>query len=485
MISLYGLFILLLTAGTIHAQGNTNDGDAVDLASGSKEATSLPLGTTPTTLPTTLQESNTPDQSDASASADSQPGNECKGGHGIRKISKSCPQQPSPPEPQSSTLYDPSQSDEMPLPVRAGESEVESYIEIRKADQYHESTKEEAEYFESEYLFEDILGKGRSGVVCLATRNSDGMKVAYKSIPRADVYEYALESTTPPICHLRNPLVSSKEQSVAQCMSSRPPNLLVPYEFMVQRYLSRPGQKNPYVPKVFDYIILEDEYILVMEHLDEKWVNLAKYAEEKGRLDIEDARDIVREIVNGVIYLKQYGIVHEDLNEENVMYNPETRKVKLIDFGITNVLSGWEEGKSLPLKSPDTSSKSPDYKAGIDELWHMARFAYWSTLTHSQLTTASYATSSYSAHPFAHLVVECEQVAGHRIQSGLVPAIQKSRLRLLGRALDPGVENVYTWLRGGVLNGEADLDQRRLDGTVEHESMGTMHDNRAAGSTVS
>ncbi|KAH9264288.1 hypothetical protein BASA83_012243 [Batrachochytrium salamandrivorans] len=79
----------------------------------------------------------------------------------------------------------------------------------------------------------------------------------------------------------------------------------------------------------------------------------------------------------------------------------------------------------------------------------------------------------------AHLVVDCEQVVGHRIQSGLVPAIQKSRLRLLGRALDPGVENVYTWLRGGVLNGEADLDQRWLDGTVEHESMGTRHDNRA------
>ncbi|KAH9248097.1 hypothetical protein BASA83_006296 [Batrachochytrium salamandrivorans] len=92
---------------------------------------------------------------------------------------------------------------------------------------------------------------------------------------------------------------------------------------------------------------------------------------------------------------------------------------------------------------------------------------------------------NYSAHPFAHLVVECEQVTGHRIQSGLVPAIQKSRLRLLGRALDPGVENVYTWLRGGVLNGEVDLGQRWLDETVEHESMGTRHDNRAVGSTVS
>ncbi|KAH6572041.1 hypothetical protein BASA61_006591 [Batrachochytrium salamandrivorans] len=30
-----------------------------------------------------------------------------------------------------------------------------------------------------------------------------------------------------------------------------------------------------------------------------------------------------------------------------------------------------------------------------------------------------------------------------------------------------------------VLNGEADLDQRWLDGAVEHESMGTRHDNRA------
>ncbi|KAH6593119.1 hypothetical protein BASA50_007593 [Batrachochytrium salamandrivorans] len=84
-----------------------------------------------------------------------------------------------------------------------------------------------------------------------------------------------------------------------------------------------------------------------------------------------------------------------------------------------------------------------------------------------------------SVTSIAHLVVECEQVAGHRIQSGLVPEIQKSRLRLLGRALDPGVENVYTWLRGGVLNGEADLDQRWLDGTVEHEFMGTRHANRA------
>ncbi|KAH6561280.1 hypothetical protein BASA60_011541 [Batrachochytrium salamandrivorans] len=47
-------------------------------------------------------------------------------------------------------------------------------------------------------------------------------------------------------------------------------------------------------------------------------------------------------------------------------------------------------------------------------------------------------------------------------------------------ALDPGVENVYTWLRGGVINGRSRSGPVWwLDGTVEHESMGTRHDNRA------
>ncbi|KAH9275787.1 hypothetical protein BASA83_001589 [Batrachochytrium salamandrivorans] len=320
MISLYGLFILLLTAETIHAQGDTNDGDAVDHASGPNDATSLPLGTTPTTLPTTLQESNTPDQSDASSSADLQPGNECKGGHRIRKISSPCPQQQSQPGSQPSTLYDPPQSDEMPLPVRVSVLEVESYSEIWETDQYIAFTQEEAQYFESEYLLE-------------------------------------------------RELVRSEEPSVARCMSSRPPNPLIPYEFMLQKYLSRPGHENPYVPMALDYYILKDAFILVMEYVDENWVDLSKYVDEKGKPDIETVRDIVKEVINGMIYLKQYGIVHMDMHAGNVMYNPKTGKVKLVDFGMSGILPGWEEGKSVPSKSPDSSSTILGYKAEFDELW--------------------------------------------------------------------------------------------------------------------
>ncbi|KAH9253839.1 hypothetical protein BASA81_008146 [Batrachochytrium salamandrivorans] len=288
--------------------GDTNEGDGVDQASGSKDVTSLPRRTTSTTLPTTLQESNTSDQNGASSSTDIRPGNECTGGHGIRKISSPCPQQQSPPEPQSSTSYDPPQSDKMPLPARVERLAAEFYNQNWESEQYNAFIAGETKYFESEYR--------------------------------------------------------SEKELVEQCMSPRSPNILLPYEFIVQRYLSRPGYENPYVPMVFDYYTLKYEYVLVMEYFDEDWVNLAKYVEEKERLDISEARNIFREIVNGVISLKRHGVVNRDIH----------------------------------------------------------------------------------AHPFAHLVVECEQVAGHCIQSGLVPAIQKSRLRLLGRALDPGMACRVSWI---------------------------------------
>ncbi|KAH6582306.1 hypothetical protein BASA60_002069 [Batrachochytrium salamandrivorans] len=73
-------------------------------------------------------------------------------------------------------------------------------------------------------------------------------------------------------------------------MSSRPPNPLIPYEFMLQKYLSRPGHENPYVPMALDYYILKDAFILVMEYVDENWVDLSKYVDEKGPLDIETVR---------------------------------------------------------------------------------------------------------------------------------------------------------------------------------------------------
>ncbi|KAH6586536.1 hypothetical protein BASA50_000490 [Batrachochytrium salamandrivorans] len=413
--------------------GDTDDDDSVDQAPKSKpnpkKATSSLQRANSLRLPKALRRLEAPYQRSTSAPADLQLDEECTGAHWMKVLSKPCPRQPSQPGSQTSTLHALSQSGEMP-PTYLSKSEVESYRRGQKTDQYTAFIESEENYFTSTYSPKKKLGQGKYGRVYLATRNSDGLKVAYKSISKRDVEKYALESSPPPICNLRNSPVRSKKPSVAQCMSSRPPNLLLPHEFLLQTYLSQPSHDNPYVPMTFDYIALKDVFILVMEYFDGKWMSLSKYVRERGRLDISDVRNIGRKVVNAMLFLKQYGVVHDDLHG----------KIKLIDFGRSGIAPKWKDGKSVPSKSSDPSSPVAGYRAGPDEL---------------------------RTHPFAYFVVECEQVTGHRIQSGLVPEIQKSRLRLLGRALDPGVENVYTWLRGGVLNGEADLDQLWLDGDCE------------------
>ncbi|KAH9248835.1 hypothetical protein BASA81_013492 [Batrachochytrium salamandrivorans] len=146
----------------------------------------------------------------------------------------------------------------MPPPIRIKKSEEILYNQIWKTDQYDAFIEEETQYFELEYTPERLLGQGGYGKVFLATRTSNGAKVAYKSIEKSNVDGYTLETSPPPRCHLPNSLVDSEEKSAAQCMPSRPSRLMIPYESMIQMYLSRPGRHNPYVPEVTDYIVLED-----------------------------------------------------------------------------------------------------------------------------------------------------------------------------------------------------------------------------------
>ncbi|KAH6580209.1 hypothetical protein BASA61_009765 [Batrachochytrium salamandrivorans] len=316
-------------------QGNTNDGDGANQPSGSKDApkqdTDLPLRIHPVYLTRALWGTEVPDQSGASASppADPRPEEECR--------------------------------------------EAQSYTQDQDADQYNAFTKKEAKYFESEYSPERIIGEGRNGMVFLATKKSSGVQVAYKSIPSTEVDGYTFEYSPPQRCHVHNPLVLPEGQSTEQCTSPRPPNLLLPYETMLQKYLSRPGYENIYVPKVIDHIILEDKFIVVMDYLGGGWVDLYSYMGEKGPLGIVDVRDIVREVVKAMLSLQKQGVVHEDIYAGNTMYNTETGEVKLLDFGMTNILPGWEEGKPFPSKSSNPSSRVSKYKAGDDDMRRMER----------------------------------------------------------------------------------------------------------------
>src|SRR6266513_1559707 len=61
---------------------------------------------------------------------------------------------------------------------------------------------------------------------------------------------------------------------------------------------------------------------------------LERYAKQNAPLPRDKVASIVSQIAAGVQAAHDANIVHRDLKPENVMYDPQTRRVKLLDFGI-------------------------------------------------------------------------------------------------------------------------------------------------------
>ena len=61
---------------------------------------------------------------------------------------------------------------------------------------------------------------------------------------------------------------------------------------------------------------------------------LERYAKQHGPLPADEVSTIISQIADAVHAAHVVGIVHRDLKPDNVMYDPATRRVKLLDFGI-------------------------------------------------------------------------------------------------------------------------------------------------------
>jgi eukaryotic-like serine/threonine-protein kinase len=61
---------------------------------------------------------------------------------------------------------------------------------------------------------------------------------------------------------------------------------------------------------------------------------LERYAKQRGPLPADEVAAIIRQIGDAVHAAHVVGIVHRDLKPDNVMYDPTSRQVKLLDFGI-------------------------------------------------------------------------------------------------------------------------------------------------------
>ena len=138
-------------------------------------------------------------------------------------------------------------------------------------------------------------------------------------------------------------------------------------EAFVQAQLDHPG-----VVKIYDYIVSEQSYFIVMEYVEGR--SLAQLIKENaGGIETNRALDVFEQILSAVSYAHTFtyrdeagathqGIVHRDLKPPNIMVTDGDR-IKVTDFGIVKLV-GAEATDTSKIAYGSPRYVSPEQAAG-------------------------------------------------------------------------------------------------------------------------
>lgn len=103
-------------------------------------------------------------------------------------------------------------------------------------------------------------------------------------------------------------------------------------ESLRQEYETTSILDNKYIRKALDFVQIEGMGdCIIFEYIDGK--SLAEHV-RVGTLSEKQVKSILTEVCDGLTYLHRNGIVHSNLNPENIMVTANDCRAKLIDLGI-------------------------------------------------------------------------------------------------------------------------------------------------------
>ena len=104
----------------------------------------------------------------------------------------------------------------------------------------------------------------------------------------------------------------------------------------VKRFLREAGYgsrvQHEAVVRTYDYGELDSLYFLALEWADGE--PLSDFVHRTGRLAPKLTAHIISRLAGGMVAAHAEGIIHRDLKPDNIIYDPKTKAVKLLDFGI-------------------------------------------------------------------------------------------------------------------------------------------------------
>jgi serine/threonine protein kinase len=94
---------------------------------------------------------------------------------------------------------------------------------------------------------------------------------------------------------------------------------------------------HPNVVQVLDFDQKGDLFFMIMEYVAGQ--NLKEVLKNSGPFRLSEAIWVVAEILKGLTAAHELGIVHRDMKPANILFNEETQRVYITDFGTVRILS--------------------------------------------------------------------------------------------------------------------------------------------------
>lgn len=146
---------------------------------------------------------------------------------------------------------------------------------------------------------------------------------------------------------------------------------LFKWEAYIAKYLSM--KQNDHIIQYYDVYESPKKIDILMEYFSIKTLSSVI-----DKLTNEQCISVLKQLTEAVYFLHLNGIIHRDLKLENILFNTDTSKIKVIDFGLSKVLFPSESTKefcgTLTYIAPEMI-KGEEYNKEID-IWNIGIIAY-------------------------------------------------------------------------------------------------------------
>ena len=189
-----------------------------------------------------------------------------------------------------------------------------------------------------------------------------------------------------------------------------------------------------FVINVYGFIQHQNKLIILLEDIGGK--SLANFL-STNKFDLIERLNLAIQISEGVGQIHEANIIHKDINPSNIVFNPETRSLKVIDFGIasdlqkeTRILGQVDllEG-TLAYISPEQTgrmNRSLDYRTDL----------YSMGVTFYQMLTGRLPFESNNPLELIHHHLALEPIAPHLINPQIPLILSQIILKLLAKSAE-------------------------------------------------